>query len=166
MRIVRKLGRFKIYILLFLGIIALILFTKPIIFSIQEKPTKLPIPVCGNGICEENETQESCCLDCGCPAQMSCIKNSCIELKCFPVCKAVGTRSEGWYDSCSNKLLKWAKCGVEGLKGIYCVEPRPKTCYYLLYDPVCGVNEEIKNYPNPCTACLDKRVKFWYKGKC
>ncbi|HIQ50318.1 MAG TPA: hypothetical protein EYH56_03950, partial [Nanoarchaeota archaeon] len=29
---------------------------------------------------------------------------------CKPVCKAIGTRSEGWYDSCTGKLIKWAKC--------------------------------------------------------
>ena len=29
---------------------------------------------------------------------------------CFPVCDAVGTRSEGWYDSCSGELYVWAGC--------------------------------------------------------
>jgi hypothetical protein len=29
---------------------------------------------------------------------------------CKPVCGAVGTRPEGWYDGCSGKLLCWTKC--------------------------------------------------------
>ncbi len=29
---------------------------------------------------------------------------------CKPVCKAVGTHSEGWYDSCSGELIKYATC--------------------------------------------------------
>jgi hypothetical protein len=29
---------------------------------------------------------------------------------CKPKCSAIGTRSEGWYDSCTNKLIKYANC--------------------------------------------------------
>lgn len=33
------------------------------------------------------------------------------EQKCEKVCKAIGTRSEGLYDSCTGKLVEWADCG-------------------------------------------------------
>ena len=29
---------------------------------------------------------------------------------CKPVCQAIGTRAEGWYDSCSDQLIKYATC--------------------------------------------------------
>ncbi|MBU0722073.1 hypothetical protein KKA93_01280 [Patescibacteria group bacterium] len=31
--------------------------------------------------------------------------------KCSLVCKNIGTRSEGWYDSCAGNLIKWENCG-------------------------------------------------------
>ncbi len=34
----------------------------------------------------------------------------CGETVCRPICDAVGTRSEGWYDSCTNELIGWAQC--------------------------------------------------------
>jgi hypothetical protein len=30
---------------------------------------------------------------------------------CKPICDKIGTRSEGWYDSCSGKLIKYDSCG-------------------------------------------------------
>ena len=30
--------------------------------------------------------------------------------QCTPFCDAIGTRSEGWYDSCTHKLIKWDFC--------------------------------------------------------
>lgn len=32
--------------------------------------------------------------------------------KCYPVCGAVGSGSEGWYDSCTGELLKYANCAT------------------------------------------------------
>ena len=37
---------------------------------------------CGNGICEDNESWENCCKDCGCPLFMECKDNKCISKKC------------------------------------------------------------------------------------
>ena len=34
------------------------------------------------------------------------------DSKCGPICKAIGTRSEGWYDSCTNELIRWDNCDV------------------------------------------------------
>jgi hypothetical protein len=38
--------------------------------------------ICGNNVCDSNETQENCCKDCGCPKDMSCIDNKCISNTC------------------------------------------------------------------------------------
>jgi len=38
--------------------------------------------------------------------EKSCKKNNCQAL-----CKNAGTKSEGWYSSCTNKLIVFAKCG-------------------------------------------------------
>ena len=53
---------------------------------------------CGDGVCdrESGETSASCPADC--------------PLSCQPVCDKIGTRSEGWYDSCTGKLIDWALC--------------------------------------------------------
>lgn len=40
-------------------------------------------------------------------------RGDCTAGACFKVCKAIGTRSEGWYNSCSNELIKYEKCGDE-----------------------------------------------------
>jgi len=37
--------------------------------------------ICGNEICEDNETQQSCCADCGCPAGQECVNNACTKAK-------------------------------------------------------------------------------------
>ncbi|MBA4320488.1 MAG: hypothetical protein C0412_18980 [Flavobacterium sp.] len=35
---------------------------------------------------------------------------------CQSICKEIGTRSEGWYDSCTGNLIKWEKCsGLENI---------------------------------------------------
>jgi len=40
-------------------------------------PPPKPQPVCGNNIIETDETSETCCADAGCPANQSCISNTC-----------------------------------------------------------------------------------------
>ncbi|MDI6807167.1 MAG: hypothetical protein QMD14_05180 [Candidatus Aenigmarchaeota archaeon] len=84
----------------------------------------------------EYETLKNCSPHIVCPAVIGCLEdcgcvdNICTVIKkkeeCVPECKAVGTRSEGWYDSCAHKLIKWERCGIEGLKGNWCPEPRPR----------------------------------------
>jgi putative hemolysin len=39
-------------------------------------------------------------------------RNECQTGKCFKECKNIGSASEGWYDSCTNKLLKFENCSV------------------------------------------------------
>ena len=54
---------------------------------------------CGDGICdvEGGETPQSCAGDCE-------------KAPCRPVCWHIGTRSEGWYDSCTGKRYRWELC--------------------------------------------------------
>lgn len=35
-----------------------------------------------------------------------------IKRICKPVCMGIGTRSEGWYNSCTRKLIKYERCGL------------------------------------------------------
>ena len=55
---------------------------------------------CGDGYCDiaAGESVASCPGDCK-------------ETPCRPVCAHIGTRSEGWYDSCTGELIDWAFCG-------------------------------------------------------
>ena len=51
--------------------------------------TEVPnVPICGNGIIEEGETKENCCMDVGCHEGFICKNNICTELEkpITPVC--------------------------------------------------------------------------------
>jgi len=37
-------------------------------------------------------------------------RGECLKGKCFKECKAIGTKSEGWYNSCTGELIKWEQC--------------------------------------------------------
>ena len=41
------------------------------------------------------------------------ISGICMQNGCEPVCMNSGTRSEGWYNSCTGKLIKFDNCGGE-----------------------------------------------------
>ena len=86
--------------------------------SIPEKP------VCGcvDGRCiivrtpqcsSDGDCQKLMCVcppdtDCECPV-IRCVDGVCMT--CKKTCENIGTRSEGWYDSCSGKLIKYDNCG-------------------------------------------------------
>jgi hypothetical protein len=54
---------------------------------------------CGDGVCDVagGESAQSCPADCK-------------GQGCRPVCAHLGTRSEGWYDSCTEELIRWEFC--------------------------------------------------------
>jgi len=56
---------------------------------------------CGDGICDfaSGETPQSCPADCK-------------PEYCRPVCRLIGTKSEGWYDSCTQRRHRWASCAT------------------------------------------------------
>ncbi len=64
---------------------------------------------CGDGFCDlaGGESQVSCPGDCG-------------QEDCWPVCGAIGSRSEGWYDSCTGELIRWANCADCQAECRYC----------------------------------------------
>ena len=43
----------------------------------KNETTQKHISVCGNNQCEPEETQQSCCLDCGCSQNAECVNNRC-----------------------------------------------------------------------------------------
>lgn len=40
-------------------------------------------------------------------------RGECQKGKCFKKCDAIGTRSEGWYDSCTDRLIKYENCAED-----------------------------------------------------
>ena len=42
--------------------------------------------------------------------QWAYFRGECQPGKCFKECKAIGTRSEGWYNSCSGERIKFEQC--------------------------------------------------------
>jgi hypothetical protein len=43
----------------------------------------------------------------------SCIDGNCVSGNCEPKCLNDGTRSEGWYDSCSRRLIRYEDCSQD-----------------------------------------------------
>lgn len=64
---------------------------------------------CGDGYCdvEGGESIASCPADCK-------------EAPCRPVCAFIGTRSEGWYDSCTGERHAWAFCAQSDPVCLHC----------------------------------------------
>jgi len=59
-----------------------------------------------------NEAWGACYFDDGSECEiLSFMRGECSKGGCHEECKNIGTRSEGWYESCTNKLIRWAKCG-------------------------------------------------------
>ncbi len=50
------------------------------------------------------------------------------EKYCKKICKSIGTRSEGWYDSCTGKLIEYANCGSNVQKPCQAQEIKKYKC--------------------------------------
>jgi hypothetical protein len=71
---------------------------------------ELCVDLCGDGECDE-----VVCLGAGCPCAETASRcpQDCTSgggEKGVPVCDAIGSRSEGWYDSVTGDLILWANC--------------------------------------------------------
>ena len=60
----------------------------------------------GTDICETNGWYDDDECDTFCPKT----DPDCAGDACRPICDAIGSRSEGWYDSCTHDLIGWARC--------------------------------------------------------
>lgn len=83
--------------------------------------------VCGNNLCESNETQDNCCKDCGCPTDMKCANNKCESEKC----------GDGKCDKGENHGNCQKDC-FSGLKDGYCDGIKDGLC-----DPDCSKDKDV-----------------------
>ncbi len=76
--------------------------------------------------------------------------------RCRHVCKNIGTRSEGWYDSCTGKLIEYAKCEGRTTSGSEYGAPgepislpdRTEPCIQVITFAVSG--GLCRAFPTPC----------------
>jgi len=100
-----------------------------------EKEIEIEKPVCGNGICEEGENSQNCCLDCGCPENFRCEENVCVEIP-EPVEEkpkpelTLKSKIKSFVKSYINQYLERARETYELLKGM--AEPVSKI-YWLVF---------------------------------
>lgn len=73
------------------------------------------LPVCGNNLCEEGETYESGCLDCGCPSGKRVYQGECIEsIECSDGTMHPECSSEKPYQCLNGFLVEKASvCGCK-----------------------------------------------------
>ncbi len=93
-------------------------------------PSDCQKPVeCGNGICEEGETQGNCCQDCGCPEDMECEDGECVYDKCGnDICEPSFDEN---YNTCPEDCPSGSEDG-------YCDGKADNKC-----DPDCAEEEDI-----------------------
>ncbi len=98
-------------------------------------------------------------VDCArvCPVQVgagkptcNCIGSECVlgSSTCGKVCKYAGTRSEGWYNSCTGALIQYATCGTQT-----CVNKcGDGICQQVVCEATtCPCAETSANCPQDCT---------------
>ena len=126
---------------------------------------------CGDLKCDEFETSENCCKDCGCSGALKCVENSCILPECTldSQCEDSNSLTE---DYCSEFKCKHRNIKCE--KDLDCNDNNldtDDTCYkgncrnFLNY--VCKTNEDCEDQ-NPCTTdlCVNKDCQNTLKENC
>jgi hypothetical protein len=120
---------------------------------------------CGDYSCDPHENPYSCLDDCpqGCPVgeqrSYRCPNGlevdwcECRPAECQPVCLYPGSRSEGWYDSCTGALIEWTFCYDDN------DEAHPAVCLHIgtesegWYDEVTG-GVILWDYCAPLWECV------------
>ncbi len=126
---------------------------------------------CGNSECEEFETSQNCCKDCGCSGTLKCVENSCIIPECTldAQCNDNNALTD---DSCSDFKCKHRKIKCE--KDLDCNDSNADTddlcdkgnCKNIL-NYVCKTDEDCID-DNPCTTdlCINKDCQNTLKEDC
>jgi hypothetical protein len=109
-------------------------------------------PACEDGRVVPRKDDKGCIF-------LDCIQKGDItdQGDCKAVCLNVGTKNEGWYNSCTKKLIRYTKC-QETQKN----KPIRQACIEL-WDPVCG--KDGKTYSNTCFAKV-AGVEITHRGVC
>jgi len=109
---------------------------------------------CGDGVCQNVACTSISCPTaedkCNCPADCGSGGNN--SQGCTQTCKAIGTRSEGWYNSCTGELIIYANCGANNTYGGNSSASTNET--KVIY---C---EENQNEPNCICRLGEKRMIF------
>jgi len=137
----------KIWTIIVISIILISIITI-IIFISRRTPSK----ICGDGICDEDETKSNCCIDCGCPSGYECRDNVCVTTTTIlPTTSTIFQPSECGNNICDEgencyNCPKDCKCEI----GEYCSEEEEKCVL-----PECGngICESFESLENCCDDC-------------
>jgi hypothetical protein len=91
------------------------LFDDSLFVPYAEVYIKSSSQTCNNGDTKNYKCSDGKYVDwCSCVnREWVCVnspENGCINVTCNPECKFIGTRSEGWYDSCTGSLINYDNC--------------------------------------------------------
>ena len=130
---------------------------------------------CGNGRCDPYETVYNCPGDCEpctprdwteyvCDNDWGFNWCVCTPGPCKPVCKHVGSYSEGWYDSCTDELFDYAACENQTVKcdrigsrseGWYSFADGALQGNLLVYAQCADIMECVPDPADQCPVCGD-----------
>ena len=97
-----------------------------------------------------------------------CKDGACLKESCPKVCKSIGTRSEGWYNSCTGELIEYANCGTTTTQcnvDSDCPQPNCASgtnCVGVSYKCENGkCVPETTTTPGDMNTCLDNSNNYW-----
>ncbi len=144
----------SIFSMTFSALFALAFFLSPVQFAAAEPMAcTMEAKLCPDGKTYVGRDSNNNCQFSPCPGESS-------SSACTQVCRSVGTRSEGWYDSCTGKLLEYADCS-----------PSPSCSPYMCSDgttvPRCTDDGTVINYfMAPCQLHGGEQVKCGSTEQC
>ncbi|MBU0459848.1 MAG: hypothetical protein KJ597_02170 [Nanoarchaeota archaeon] len=117
--------------------------------------------ICGNGIVEEGETLETCCLDAGCLGEQTCENNVCLEPICEG-CQYLENHICKDYDCCTDsdcsdeEICEDHECTVLGCGECQYIEDRVCKDYECCVNGDCNNDEICENHECQelvCSSC-------------